>query len=180
MVIATLAVFFNLIQPAYRESQDLKGRILSKEIALKNEQNAANQVKNLLEQYRGDQSPQIAVSNALPPENDQAQVVYQLQVLAAANRLSVQSIALSQPCQEPEPGRFGPRQTGRRGERPGPGDRPLCELQGLPREYRDQYPRHRHLVPGRDPDRPGQPGFLRFRPDPCYLLPKQIKTWPLS
>ena len=101
MVIATLAVFFNLIQPAYRESQDLKGRILSKEIALKNEQNAANQVKNLLEQYRGDQSPQIAVSNALPQENDQAQVVYQLQVLAAANRLSVQSIALSQPGSKP-------------------------------------------------------------------------------
>jgi Tfp pilus assembly protein PilO len=101
MIIGALVVFFNLIQPAYRESQETKGQILSKEIALKNEQNAATQVQNLIDQYRGDQSPQIAVSNALPPANDQSQVVYQLQALAGMNRLAVQSISASQPGAKP-------------------------------------------------------------------------------
>lgn len=101
MAIGALVVFFNLIQPAYRESQEIKGQILGKENTLKNEQSAATQVQNLLDQYRGDQSPQIAVSSALPPENDQAQVVHQIQSLAAANRLGVQSVSVSQPAAKP-------------------------------------------------------------------------------
>jgi Tfp pilus assembly protein PilO len=101
MAIGALVVFFNLIQPAYRESQEIKGQILTKENALKNEQSAATQVQNLLDQYRGDQSPQIAVSSALPPENDQAQVVHQIQSLAGANRLGVQSVSVSQPAAKP-------------------------------------------------------------------------------
>jgi hypothetical protein len=101
MAIGALVVFFNLIQPAYRQSQEIKGQILSKENALKNEQGAATQVQNLLDQYRGDQSPQIAVSSALPPENDQAQMVHQIQSLAAANRLGVQSVSVSQPAAKP-------------------------------------------------------------------------------
>lgn len=101
MVIGALFVFFSLVQPAYRESQELKGQILSKEITLQNEQNAASQVQKLLEQYRGDQSPQIAVSSALPPVNDQAQIIHQLQSLATTHRLGVQSIAVSQPGAKP-------------------------------------------------------------------------------
>lgn len=101
MVIAALVVFFSLVRPAYRDSQEVKGRVLSKENALKNEQSAATQVQNLLNQYHGDQSPQIAVSNALPPSNDQAQVVHQLQALASLNRLAVQSLAVSQPGAKP-------------------------------------------------------------------------------
>lgn len=101
MVIGALFVFFNMVQPAYRESQEIKGKILAKETTLQNEQNAASQVQKLLEQYRGDQSPQIAVSSALPPVNDQAQIVHQLQALAAANRLVAQSVAVSQPGAKP-------------------------------------------------------------------------------
>lgn len=101
MVIGALFVFFSLIQPAYRESQEVKGQILSKENALKNEQSAATQVQNLLEQYRGDQSPQLAVSSALPLTNDQSEVVHQLQSLASMNQLAVQSIAVSQPAARP-------------------------------------------------------------------------------
>jgi Tfp pilus assembly protein PilO len=101
MVIGALFVFFSLIQPAYRESQEVKGQILAKEITLQNEQNAASQVQKLVEQYRGDQSPQIAVSSALPPVNDQAQIIHQLQSLAATNKLGVQSIAVSQPGAKP-------------------------------------------------------------------------------
>lgn len=100
-LIGSLVVFFNLIQPAYRGSQAMKAEIYSKEVSLKNEKNAAQQVQSLLEQYRGNNNPRNAVSAALPPANNQAEVVHELQSLAALNQLAVQSLAVSQPGSKP-------------------------------------------------------------------------------
>ena len=101
MIIGSLVVFFDLVQPAYQQSQDLKGQILTKQNSLANQKSAALQIQNLLQQYHGEQSPQSAVSAALPLTNDQSELVHEIQALATANQLSVQSLAVSQPGAKP-------------------------------------------------------------------------------
>jgi Tfp pilus assembly protein PilO len=101
MVIGALVVFVSFIRPAYSDSQTLKAQIYSKRISLENEREAAAQVQNLLDQYRGEQSPQSVVSMALPPEDDQAEAIHQIQVLAAANQLGLQSVSVNRPGAKP-------------------------------------------------------------------------------
>lgn len=98
MFIAALFVFFNLVKPAYQESQKLKGEKVSKENVLKNQKATVEQVRAIVASYKGNGSLQSLTASALPPVRDEANLVNQLNVVAAKYGVSIQNLTIAAPA----------------------------------------------------------------------------------
>ncbi len=97
LIFLALLVFSNFIRPAYSDAQKVKAELLSKENFLANQKAAVDQVKNLINSYRGEGDFAQVVDLALPNKKNEAELVHQINQLAEMNQLGVQTIAVSAP-----------------------------------------------------------------------------------
>ncbi len=97
MLFGALIIFFNLVQPAYQDAQALKAQKYSLDNFYQSEQATQKQVDAVVKAYSGSGSPQALADLALPPAKDEADVVNQLNILAAKYQLSIQNVSVSSP-----------------------------------------------------------------------------------
>ncbi len=97
LIIGALIFFFNLVEPAYRDAQDLKAQKISQDNFFANQQNTLKQVQAVVAAYQGNGNPQTLANLALPPIKDDADVLNQISVLASKYQLAVQSVTVTTP-----------------------------------------------------------------------------------
>ncbi len=95
---AALFVFFDLVQPTYGVLQEKKGTEASTQILLANEQKMIGQAKNLISEYQNASQAQSDLALAMPSGPSVANALAQVYGIAAANNVSVQSIAVAPPA----------------------------------------------------------------------------------
>lgn len=96
-IFGAIFTFSSLIRPAYTEAQEVKGRLLSQEIVLKNQKAAVDQVKALIDTYKGEGSFAEVATLVLPNSKQEAEAIHQVTQLAAINSLTIQTVAVSAP-----------------------------------------------------------------------------------
>lgn len=96
-IFAALFVFSSLIRPAYTEAQRVKSELLSRQTLLENQKAAVEQVKALIDSYRGEGTFVEAASFVLPNSKQEAEAVHQITQLASINALTLQTLAVSSP-----------------------------------------------------------------------------------
>lgn len=97
-VVLAFIVFFNFVEPAYREVQQVRGELVSRQIFLESQQKVIQQVQGLISTYEGEGELQQTVSFALPLAPDVAGALAQLSGLLSVNGLSAQSFSISIPA----------------------------------------------------------------------------------
>jgi Tfp pilus assembly protein PilO len=97
VIVASLFIFFNLVEPAYGDAQTMKAEKFSKENFYANQQAIAKQVQATVSAYQGAGSPQALASLALPATKDEADLVNQVNVLAARYQIAVQNLTIATP-----------------------------------------------------------------------------------
>ncbi len=98
-VVAAFIIFFNMVQPAYQEVADLKGKDASLNGLLDEQQHVVGEIQKLISVYESSQTVRDVVSVALPMRPDQATALSHLNWIAQANGLSAQSFVVSIPIQ---------------------------------------------------------------------------------
>lgn len=93
-LVSSLVVYFQFIQPAYEDAQNIKAQQLSQQNFLDSEKAVVKQVQDLISSYEGQVQIQQAVSAALPLSPDAAGALAQLYGLAQDNSLVVQSVSV--------------------------------------------------------------------------------------
>lgn len=96
-VVAAFVILFDLIQPTYAELRVLKGKQLSSETFLENEQAIVNQVKKLVTQYENQGETETSLSLAMPSGPNVASALAQVYGIASNNNIVVSSIGISAP-----------------------------------------------------------------------------------
>jgi Tfp pilus assembly protein PilO len=95
LLIGTFVVFFNFLQPAYREVAELKGRLLSLREFKAEQEAALKDIQALIGAYNESQEVRETVALALPLSPSLAEAVAQVNGLVINNGLSAQSYGLS-------------------------------------------------------------------------------------
>lgn len=95
LILGAFVLYFNFIQPAYKDAQILRGKNLSKENFISNQTQAVKQVRNLISAYKGQGELQQTVSAAFPIGDDTPDALNQLVGLANISNLAVQSISVT-------------------------------------------------------------------------------------
>jgi len=95
LLIATIFVYSVLISPAYREINQLRGDLASKNELLKNQKKIVEKVKELLSRQQSLSVPKQAVSLVLPNSEKYPELINQISGLARAANLRLESINLS-------------------------------------------------------------------------------------
>lgn len=98
-VVAAFIIFFNMVQPAYQDVADLKGKDASLDSLLGEQQHVVSEIQKLVGVYESSQTVRDVVSVALPMQPDQATALSHLSWIAQANGLSAQSFVISIPTQ---------------------------------------------------------------------------------
>lgn len=96
-LVAAFLVFFDMVQPAYGDLQTLKGKQLSMENFLQNEQTEVNQAKQLISQYQGESQAQQNLALAMPSGPSVAGALAQIYGIAQNNNIALQNIGFSPP-----------------------------------------------------------------------------------
>src|SRR6185437_8966933 len=91
-VVGALVVFFDLVQPAYQDLQQTKGKEVSQESFLANERQVVDQVKSLVSSLSAQAQGEQSVALALPVGQDVAGALAQIYGIASANNIGVQNI----------------------------------------------------------------------------------------
>ncbi len=108
-IVASFIIFFDLIQPTYRDLTTLKGKQLSDENFLSSEKNIVAQVKKLVSQYESDTQMQTSLAQAMPSGPDVAGALAQVYGIAQNNSVTIQSMTFSAPVTS-APTSLSPRQ----------------------------------------------------------------------
>lgn len=95
LLVSSLVLYFEFIQPAYEGSQEIKSQQLSRQAFLGGEQATIKRVQELIDAYQGQSEIQDAVSLAFPVIADEAGALAQIYGLARINGLGVQSVSIS-------------------------------------------------------------------------------------
>ncbi len=97
LVFGALILFFNLVQPAYQNAQALEAQKLSLDNFYQTEQATQKQVDAVVQAYNGSSNPQALADLSLPPTKDEADVLNQINVLAAKYQVAIQNVSVSYP-----------------------------------------------------------------------------------
>ncbi len=104
-LVGAVIVYTNLVQPAYSEVQDLRSKKTALQDTIAQDEQAVSTVNNLLGQYQSLSQLRDSLSNILPTEERVPEAVYQLQGIAAARQIEIQSLSLQYlPIQAVQPG----------------------------------------------------------------------------
>lgn len=95
LIVASLLIYLQFIQPAYNEAQSLKAQKNGLQTFIDSEKTLVKQVESLVNSYEGQGQIQQAVSDVLPASPDIAGATAQLYGLAQANGLSVRSFTIT-------------------------------------------------------------------------------------
>lgn len=90
-----LILYFNFIQPAYSDAEQVKSDMLAKQEFVNSQKSAIEQVKKQIAQYQGKGDVVQAISLALPLSKNQADAFHVISGLADVHRLSLQAFAAS-------------------------------------------------------------------------------------
>ncbi len=95
LFVAALIVFFDLVQPAYQDLQAAKGKQVSQDNFLANEQKIVSQAQGLVAAFQKQAQNQGPVNMALPVGPNVAGAITQIAGLGSANNIAIQSISVS-------------------------------------------------------------------------------------
>jgi len=96
-LVASLLIFFDLIEPAYGDLETKKGEQVSSEQFLMSEQQLVTKAKNLLTQYENDSQAEANLALAMPSGPDIAGGLAQVYGITTESGLSVQGITIGAP-----------------------------------------------------------------------------------
>ncbi|MEK7608832.1 MAG: hypothetical protein AAB495_04605 [Patescibacteria group bacterium] len=96
-IFGALFIFSSLIRPVYSEALERKSRLFSQEELLKNQKAAVDQVKALINTYKGEGSFAEVAAIALPNTKQEAEAIHQVTELARVNSLTIQTLAVTAP-----------------------------------------------------------------------------------
>ena len=96
-IVGAFLVFFEMVQPAYSNLEDLKGREISSEQLLQSETNIVAQVKKLITQSQSDQSAVSDLALAMPSGPDMSGALAQVYGIAQNNGITLTAISISPP-----------------------------------------------------------------------------------
>jgi Tfp pilus assembly protein PilO len=102
-LVASLLIFFDLIEPAYGNLQMEKGQQLSDQQFLSSEQDTVAKAQQLLTDYQNDMKDEANLSLAMPSGPDVAGGLAQIYGIAAASGIAVQTIDISSPAVQVPP-----------------------------------------------------------------------------
>jgi len=94
-LVGALIFYGSLIAPEYNRLIALRGLVDAKKEALAEQQKIFNQVKQALAKYASDETLQKTVSLALPQDRAVSTALQQIQALASANGLVLQSFGVN-------------------------------------------------------------------------------------
>lgn len=95
LLVGALVLYFEFVQPAYYDLQAAKSRQLGQQLFLEGEQGAIKKVQDLISVYQAQSSIQEAVSLSLPKEEAFSSAIAQLNGLARASGVALNSVAVS-------------------------------------------------------------------------------------
>lgn len=95
LLLSSLLIYAELIQPAYSDAQQTKSQRNSLQAFLDGEKKVVGQVQNLLNSYKEQGGAQQAVSAALPAEKDVAGALAQIYGLVQFNGMATQGFGVS-------------------------------------------------------------------------------------
>ncbi len=95
LIVASLMIYFQLISPAYDETQTIKSQKISHGLLLSNEQSAIKKVQDLISAYQSQGQIQNAVSLSLPATEDIGGGLAQIYGIAKNSGLALQSVSIS-------------------------------------------------------------------------------------
>jgi Tfp pilus assembly protein PilO len=95
LIVGTIVLYFQFVQPAYENAQGVKAKFKSEEKFLSDESGLITQVKNLISSYQEQEQIRQAVSIALPMKEDIAGAIAQISGIAAQSALSITSISVT-------------------------------------------------------------------------------------
>lgn len=101
LFVMALMVYALLIVPAYNNLNKMRGELASREVVFKNQSEIIQKVKGLLTEYQGSTKIQDSISLSLPDNSSSAGVVSQIQSIASASGVLVQSINLQAQALKP-------------------------------------------------------------------------------
>jgi Tfp pilus assembly protein PilO len=92
-LIGAIIVYTNLVQPAYSDVQTLRGKKAALQDTIAQDKQAVATVNNLVGQYQNLSQLRDSISNILPTEERVPEAVYQLQGIASARQMEIQSLS---------------------------------------------------------------------------------------
>ena len=95
LILSSLLVYFELVQPAYNEAQHVKAQKNGLQTFLDSEKIVVTRVQQLMNSYEGQLAIQKVVSDVLPASRDIAGALAQFYGLAQNNGLSSRSFGIS-------------------------------------------------------------------------------------
>ena len=93
-IIGSLVVFASLILPAARDVEELRGERSSLKATLSEQMDTVERAQKLFEEYGGISNLQDTLSKALPVEEDVPSIINQLQGIAKARGVVIDSLEL--------------------------------------------------------------------------------------
>jgi len=106
-IVGAFVVFFEFIRPAYDDAQQVRSEVISREQFVTDQQEAIQQVQQLIASYQSQATVQDSVTKALPNAPDFAGALYQLNGIASGSGVGLQSLTVSAPTlstSKPTPG----------------------------------------------------------------------------
>ena len=94
LLVGSIVVYSSLLVPKYEEIQQLRGERHTLDAVLAEEQQAVNAVKQLLSQYSSVASLRDSLAVTLPGQEEVADIVNQLQGIAASNGMLMESLSM--------------------------------------------------------------------------------------
>lgn len=95
LLVSSLVIYFELIQPAYDDVKKVRGERASQQALLDAEKATIKQVQNLIGVYDSQSKAQETISSVLPLTDDAAGALVQLYGLAQNSNLALQGISVS-------------------------------------------------------------------------------------
>jgi len=97
LVVVSLVVFFDLIQPAYATLLQTKGQVAAENGIYQTESQAVTAAQNVISEFQQQESSGT-IALVLPTTEDVAGTVAQLYGLAQNNNITIQSVGISSPA----------------------------------------------------------------------------------
>jgi Tfp pilus assembly protein PilO len=94
LLVLAVICYTNLVLPAYNQVQNLRSEQEGIQNTITQDQQAVDVVNKLLGQYQSLSQVRDSISQILPTDDEAPSAVYQLQGLASANGLTIQSLGL--------------------------------------------------------------------------------------
>ena len=95
LVVGGFLIFAVLVNPAYQDIQQLRGELAAKSQLFQTQSEQFTQVQNLIAQFQGVTRLQESLSLALPQKEEVAEVVNQINFLAQASGVFINSAGLN-------------------------------------------------------------------------------------